>query len=89
MNARKVLFILGGIAAAVIAAIIAFSLFTLHKVVGDKNRSKTEKARENRWRKKEETEASNLTVTSNGIEEQPKPEDNATGESQSDDEKTD
>lgn len=88
MNARKVLLVLGGCIVALVAAIIAFSLFTLHKVVGEKNRAKTEKARQSRWAREQETQASNLTVTPDGVVE-PKPDENATDEGEATDEKKD
>lgn len=45
MNARKGLFILGGIALALIIAIVAVALFTFQKMENEKNVKQTEKAR--------------------------------------------
>lgn len=87
MNVRKVLLIIGGVIVLLVAAMFAVALFTIQKMESDKNRARTQKARERRWENRQEPEVSNLTVTSDGIE--PKQEDNATGESETPDEKKD
>lgn len=86
MNARKILLILGGVIIALVAAIIAVSLFTIQKVEQEKNRARTKPARDRRWPAKEETEVSNLTVTPGGIVE---PKTDEPNESEGDDEKKD
>lgn len=53
MNARKALLVLAGIGGAVLAALLAVALFTIRKMETEKNRAKTQKARENRWKQNE------------------------------------
>lgn len=80
MNARKVLLFLAGLVVAFVAAIIAVSLFTLQKMESEKNAAKTQKAREARWKRQEAETTSNLAVSPDGIVDEPKPEENATGQ---------
>jgi hypothetical protein len=67
MNARKALFVLGGLIIALIVAVVAVALFTIHKMESEKNRAKTEKARQRRWANPQESETSELKVTPDGI----------------------
>lgn len=53
MNARKVILVLGVLLLALIAALVAFALFSHKKMEGEKNAAKTAPARARRWAEKE------------------------------------
>lgn len=51
---KKFLIIVGGILVFLAVALVAGCLYALHQAEKDKNRMKSDKARENRWKKKED-----------------------------------
>jgi hypothetical protein len=57
MNARKIIGILGGIIALLIATVVAFALWSIKKLESEKNANRTAKAREARHKPKAETQA--------------------------------
>lgn len=52
MNARKTILFLGIIALVALAVLVAVSIFFHSKLEKEKNKSKTDKAREARWKDK-------------------------------------
>jgi len=52
MNARKIIFILGSIILALIAALVAVAVFSHKKMESERNQAKTAPARARRWAEK-------------------------------------
>jgi len=51
---KKFLIIVGSILVFISVVLVAGALYALHQMEKDKNRLKTDRARENRWKKKED-----------------------------------